>query len=57
MGTSQAFIGARAQARQLAKADGDHAIAFAAYEAELRPYVADNQAKGREAAVTFGGGD
>lgn len=31
------------------------ATAFAAYEAELRPYVTENQAKGREGAVAFGG--
>ncbi|WP_214413322.1 FAD-dependent monooxygenase [Sphaerisporangium fuscum] len=55
MGTSQALIGARALARHLAAANGDHATAFAGYEAELRPYVAENQAKGREAAATFGG--
>ncbi|MGW7385588.1 FAD-dependent monooxygenase [Streptomyces sp. NPDC054794] len=55
MGTSQALIGARVLARQLAKAGGDHATAFAAYEAELRPYVTENQAKGREGAVAFGG--
>ncbi|WP_438489437.1 FAD-dependent monooxygenase [Streptomyces sp. S186] len=56
MGTSQALIGARTLARQLARAGGDHSTAFAAYEAELRPYVAENQAKGREVAVMFGGG-
>jgi 2-polyprenyl-6-methoxyphenol hydroxylase-like FAD-dependent oxidoreductase len=56
MGTSQALIGARVLARQLAEGGGDHAAAFAAYEAELRPYVAENQAKGREAALMFGGG-
>jgi 2-polyprenyl-6-methoxyphenol hydroxylase-like FAD-dependent oxidoreductase len=56
MGTSQALIGARVLARQLAEARGDHAAAFAAYEAELRPYVAENQAKGRDAALMFGGG-
>ncbi|MBW4718576.1 FAD-dependent monooxygenase [Saccharothrix obliqua] len=54
MGTSQALIGARALARRLAATD-DHTAAFAAYEAELRPYVAENQAKGREAAAMFGG--
>jgi hypothetical protein len=41
----------------LNSADGDHRAAFAAYEAELRPYVAENQAKGREAVAMFGGGD
>ena len=56
MGTSQALIGARVLARQLAASGGDHAAAFAAYEAELRPYVTENQAKGRDAALVFGGG-
>jgi 2-polyprenyl-6-methoxyphenol hydroxylase-like FAD-dependent oxidoreductase len=56
MGTSQALIGAWTLARQLSEAGGDHTTAFAAYEAELRPYVEENQAKGREAAATFGGG-
>jgi 2-polyprenyl-6-methoxyphenol hydroxylase-like FAD-dependent oxidoreductase len=56
MGTSQALIGARELARQLVAAGGDHPTAFAAYEAELRPYVADNQATGQQAATTFGGG-
>ncbi|HEY3506356.1 MAG TPA: FAD-dependent monooxygenase [Actinocatenispora sp.] len=55
MGTSQALVGAATLARQLAAADGDHAGAFAAYEAELRPYVAANQDAGREAAALFGG--
>ncbi|MFJ9615210.1 FAD-dependent monooxygenase [Streptomyces noursei] len=55
MGTSQALIGARTLARQLAEAGGDHVTAFAAYEAEMRPYVAENQAKGREGAAMFGG--
>ncbi|MEK2476695.1 FAD-dependent monooxygenase [Streptomyces noursei] len=55
MGTSQALIGARTLARQLAEASGDHVTAFAAYEAEMRPYVAENQAKGREGAAMFGG--
>lgn len=56
MGTSQALIGAWTLARALASADGDHATAFTAYEAELRPYVAENQARGREGAAMFGGG-
>ncbi|WP_419996318.1 FAD-dependent monooxygenase [Streptomyces boninensis] len=56
MGTSQALIGARLLANSLAEAPaGDHAAAFAAYERELRPYVAENQAHGREAAKMFGG--
>ncbi|MCK7624441.1 FAD-dependent monooxygenase [Streptomyces sp. RS10V-4] len=56
MGTSQALLAARSLARNLAAADGDHRTAFAAYEAELRPYVTENQARGREAAAMFGGG-
>ncbi|WP_027941523.1 FAD-dependent monooxygenase [Amycolatopsis taiwanensis] len=56
MGTSQALIGARTLARHLASAGGDHPTAFGAYETELRPYVAENQANGRQAAATFGGG-
>lgn len=56
MGTSQALIGAWTLARNLTSSGGDHAAAFSAYEAELRPYVAENQAKGRQAAATFGGG-
>ncbi|KUL36907.1 FAD-dependent oxidoreductase [Streptomyces sp. NRRL F-4489] len=55
MGTSQALLAARSLARNLAAANGDHRTAFAAYEAELRPYVAENQARGREAVALFGG--
>ncbi|MEU1879657.1 FAD-dependent monooxygenase [Streptosporangium sp. NPDC020072] len=55
MGTSQALIGARALAGNLALAAGDHTAAFAAYEEELRPYVTGNQAAGRQAATMFGG--
>ncbi|NYF41634.1 FAD-dependent monooxygenase [Streptosporangium sandarakinum] len=55
MGTSQALIGARSLARNLASAAGDHMAAFAAYEEELRPYVTRNQAAGRQAATMFGG--
>ncbi|MFJ2227588.1 FAD-dependent monooxygenase [Streptomyces halstedii] len=56
MGTSQALIGARTLTRHLAASADDHRTAFTAYEAELRPYVAENQAKGREGARAFGGG-
>jgi 2-polyprenyl-6-methoxyphenol hydroxylase-like FAD-dependent oxidoreductase len=48
MGTSQALIAARTLARHLIATD--HETAFEAYERELRPYVAENQEKGREAA-------
>lgn len=53
MGTSQALLGARSLARHLA--DSAYPEAFAGYEAELRPYVAENQANGRSAAAMFGG--
>jgi hypothetical protein len=32
-----------------------HEIAFPAYETQLRPYVSDNQEKGRQAAAMLGG--
>jgi 2-polyprenyl-6-methoxyphenol hydroxylase-like FAD-dependent oxidoreductase len=54
MGTSQALIGARTLARELAASGGDHRAGFAAYERQLRPYVMENQAIGREAAKMFG---
>ncbi|GLY76011.1 FAD-dependent monooxygenase [Actinoallomurus iriomotensis] len=43
-GTSMALVGAYVLAGELARAGGDHAAAFAAYERELRDYVAGNQA-------------
>jgi 2-polyprenyl-6-methoxyphenol hydroxylase-like FAD-dependent oxidoreductase len=52
MGTSQALIAARSLARHLIASD-DHEAAYEAYERELRPYVAENQVKGREAAQTL----
>ncbi|MEV5499319.1 FAD-dependent monooxygenase [Nonomuraea fuscirosea] len=55
MGTSQALIGARTLARELASVVGGHMTAFTVYEEELRPYVAQNQAAGRQAATMFGG--
>lgn len=54
MGASQALIGARLLAARLVETDGDHTVAFPAYERELRPYVTENQAKGAEAAKAFG---
>jgi 2-polyprenyl-6-methoxyphenol hydroxylase-like FAD-dependent oxidoreductase len=54
MGTSQALIGARVLARRLAASGGDHRAGFVAYERELRPYVSENHAAGREAAKMFG---
>ncbi|ATY10228.1 FAD-dependent oxidoreductase [Amycolatopsis sp. AA4] len=55
MGTSQALLGARSLARHLAASA--YPEAFAGYEAELRPYVTENQANGRSAAALFGGRD
>ncbi|GAA4502073.1 FAD-binding protein [Actinoallomurus oryzae] len=43
-GTSMALVGAYVLAGELARAGGDHAAAFAAYERELRAYVTGNQA-------------
>ncbi|MEU6173026.1 FAD-dependent monooxygenase [Streptantibioticus parmotrematis] len=43
-GTSMAMVGAYVLAGELKAAAGDHRAAFAAYERELREYVADNQA-------------
>ncbi|WP_327087955.1 FAD-dependent monooxygenase [Nonomuraea sp. NBC_01738] len=45
-GTSLALVGAYVLALELARADGDLAAAFAAYEREMRPFVAANQALG-----------
>jgi 2-polyprenyl-6-methoxyphenol hydroxylase-like FAD-dependent oxidoreductase len=50
MGTSQALIGARSLARHLI---ADQETAFAAYERELRPYVAENQELGRAHAQSL----
>lgn len=52
MGTSQALIAARSLARHLIATD-DHEAAYRAYEAELRPYVTENQEKGRQAAQSL----
>ncbi|GLV85847.1 FAD-dependent oxidoreductase [Streptomyces lavendulae subsp. lavendulae] len=52
-GTSQALIGAYLLAGELATRDGDHTAAFAAYEQQMRPYVAEHQALGREGAERF----
>jgi 2-polyprenyl-6-methoxyphenol hydroxylase-like FAD-dependent oxidoreductase len=43
MGTSMALVGAYVLAGELVAASGDHRVAFAAYEAEMRDYVAVNQ--------------
>jgi 2-polyprenyl-6-methoxyphenol hydroxylase-like FAD-dependent oxidoreductase len=42
-GTSMALVGAYVLAGELAAAQGDHRVAFAAYEDELRAYVTDCQ--------------
>jgi 2-polyprenyl-6-methoxyphenol hydroxylase-like FAD-dependent oxidoreductase len=49
-GTSLALVGAEVLASELAAAGGDHARAFVAYEARMRPFVARNQALGRDVA-------
>jgi 2-polyprenyl-6-methoxyphenol hydroxylase-like FAD-dependent oxidoreductase len=41
-GTSLALIGAFVLGREMARAGGDHAAAFASYEARLRPFVLMN---------------
>ena len=43
MGTSLALVGAYVLAGELARADGDHERAFAAYEERMRPYVRQGQ--------------
>lgn len=49
-GTSLALVGAYVLAGELAAAPGDHAAAFDAYEAAMRPYVSKNLALGRKMA-------
>lgn len=39
MGTSMAVVGAYLLASELKQANGDHAVAFAAYEKKMRPFV------------------
>ena len=43
LGTSLALVGAYVLAAELARAAGDHALAFARYEERMRPYVAQAQ--------------
>lgn len=45
-GTSLALVGAYVLAGELAAAGGDHRAGFTAYEREMRPFVARNQALG-----------
>jgi 2-polyprenyl-6-methoxyphenol hydroxylase-like FAD-dependent oxidoreductase len=42
-GTSLAVVGAYQLAAALAAADGDHRVAFPAYERSMRPFVEQNQ--------------
>jgi 2-polyprenyl-6-methoxyphenol hydroxylase-like FAD-dependent oxidoreductase len=49
-GTSLALVGAYVLAGELAAAQGDHAVAFDAYETATRPYVAKNLTLGRKMA-------
>lgn len=43
-GTSLALVGAFVLAEELSKSPNDHALAFAAYEKRMRPFVQKNQA-------------
>jgi 2-polyprenyl-6-methoxyphenol hydroxylase-like FAD-dependent oxidoreductase len=43
MGTSMALVGAYVLAGELAAAEGDHRVAFARYDTEMREYVKVNQ--------------
>jgi 2-polyprenyl-6-methoxyphenol hydroxylase-like FAD-dependent oxidoreductase len=52
-GTSLALIGAYVLAGELASAEGDPAIAFAAYERVLRPFVERNQALASSGGATL----
>jgi 2-polyprenyl-6-methoxyphenol hydroxylase-like FAD-dependent oxidoreductase len=52
-GASQALIGAYVLAGELAVAGGDHTVAFATYEREMRGFVAEHQQMGREGADRF----
>ncbi|HEX3589464.1 MAG TPA: FAD-dependent monooxygenase [Pseudonocardiaceae bacterium] len=45
MGTSMALVGAYVLAGELAAAHGDHTVAFAAYEREMRDYVTASQTR------------
>ncbi|MFB4272975.1 FAD-dependent oxidoreductase [Nonomuraea sp. GTA35] len=53
LGASQALIGAYVLAGELAVAGGEHPAAFAAYEREMRGFVAEHQQIGREGADRF----
>jgi len=47
-GTSLALVGAYVLAGELAAAGGDPTIAFPAYQQKMKPYIAKNQALGRD---------
>jgi 2-polyprenyl-6-methoxyphenol hydroxylase-like FAD-dependent oxidoreductase len=49
-GTSLALVGAYVLAGELKAAGGDHRVAFARYEEEMRPYVTVNQTLGEKNA-------
>jgi 2-polyprenyl-6-methoxyphenol hydroxylase-like FAD-dependent oxidoreductase len=52
-GTSLALVGAYVLAGELAAASGDHLIAFAKYEKEMRSFIKCNQAIGTRSAKIF----
>ncbi|MFB4284161.1 FAD-dependent monooxygenase [Nonomuraea sp. MTCD27] len=52
-GACQALIGAYVLAGELAVAGGEHTVAFAAYEREMRGFVTEHQQMGREGADRF----
>lgn len=52
-GTSLALVGAYVLAGELAAASGDHLIAFAKYEKEMRSFIKCNQAIGIRSAKIF----
>ena len=53
-GTSLALVGAFVLAAELARAPGDHAAAFAAYEARVRPFALANQQLALDAIAAGG---
>lgn len=53
MGTGLAIVGAYILAGELAAAGGDQRVAFARYEAVMRPYVAACQKFGADGAAHF----
>jgi 2-polyprenyl-6-methoxyphenol hydroxylase-like FAD-dependent oxidoreductase len=53
MGTSMALVGAYVLAGELAAAGGDHRIAFAEYDKEMRDYVTRNRKRAASSASGF----